>query len=49
MMKIFKKLFCRHDYKLLWHRNFINGLTAKTLYIFKCSKCGRKTKRYGDI
>ena len=57
-MKLFKRLFCRHDWK--YERSFIEtvkgGDSGESAYItwqekydvYKCKKCGKIRKRFID-
>ena len=39
-MKIFKKLFCKHDYKYTGKQHMLDTGMRKALY-YECNKCGK--------
>ena len=42
MIKFFKKLFCKHDYKVYQDHSDYNGVNDKTpTFKKRCTKCGR--------
>lgn len=45
MKKFFKRLFCRHHYRLV--DMYVDHEIGFVYYYFECTKCGKKWTRYG--
>lgn len=43
-MKIFKKLFCTHDFRLKFTCTYRDGYEYKRIKIEKCNKCSKVKK-----